>query len=88
MCKQSALQLQPSIIETSLQLLSKLSDREVAVGDGRLRGLDDGRVRDPDNGKVMMGYTDSWVVEVRGGEDEADKLADGYGFVNLGRVSK
>lgn len=59
--------------------------------EGTVRGLDDGRrVRDQldDGGKVMMGYSDSWVVEVeRGGEDEADRLAHGYGFVNLGQVS-
>lgn len=54
---------------------------------GRARGLDDGRARGLDDGKVMMGYSDSWVVEVKGGKDEADRLADGYGFVNLGQVS-
>lgn len=37
--------------------------------------------------RVMMGYSDSWVVEVEGGRDEADKLADEHGFVNLGQVS-
>ena len=37
--------------------------------------------------RVMMGYSDSWVVEVEGGRDEADRLADEHGFVNLGQVS-
>lgn len=37
--------------------------------------------------RVMMGYSDSWVVEVEGGRDEADYLADELGFANLGQVS-
>lgn len=36
--------------------------------------------------RVVMGYSDSWVLEVEGGRDEADRLADEYGFVNLGQV--
>ncbi len=38
--------------------------------------------------RVEMGYSDSWVVEVKGGRDEADKIAEENGFVNLGQVSK
>lgn len=37
--------------------------------------------------RVVMGYSDSWVVEVEGDRDQADRLADEYGFVNLGQVS-
>ena len=37
--------------------------------------------------KVMMGYSSSWAIELNGGQDEADRLADKYGFVNLGQVS-
>ena len=32
-------------------------------------------------------YTDSLAVEIRGGKEEADKLAKRHGFKNLGRVS-
>ena len=32
-------------------------------------------------------YTNSWVVEVRGGNDEANRLAKAHGFVNRGQVS-
>lgn len=38
------------------------------------------------SGKVMMGYSDSWVVEIDGGKDQADKVAEDHGFVNLGQV--
>lgn len=38
--------------------------------------------------RVMMGYSDSWAVEVKGGESEADKIAKENGFVNLGQVSR
>ena len=36
--------------------------------------------------RAVMGYSDSWVVELEGGRDEADKLADEHGFINLGQV--
>ena len=36
--------------------------------------------------KVMMGYSDSWVVELDVGKEEADMLAERHGFVNLGQV--
>ena len=38
--------------------------------------------------RVVMGYSDSWVVEVRGGMDEADRIADEHGFINLGQVHR
>ena len=31
--------------------------------------------------------TNGWAVEVHGGKDNADRLADKYGFVNKGQVS-
>ena len=36
--------------------------------------------------RVVMGYSNSWVVELDGGKEEADKLAERHGFVNLGQV--
>ena len=32
-------------------------------------------------------YSNSWVVEVQGGNDEANRLAKAHGFVNRGQVS-
>lgn len=37
--------------------------------------------------RVVMGYSDSWAVEVQGGMDEADRIAAEHGFINLGQVS-
>lgn len=39
-----------------------------------------------DNVRVMMGYSDSWAVEVEGGSSEADRIAEENDFVNLGQV--
>lgn len=36
--------------------------------------------------RVLMGYSDSWAVEVKGGDSEADRIAKENGFVNLGQV--
>ena len=36
--------------------------------------------------KVMMGYSGSWIVELEGGMEEADRVADRHGFINLGQV--
>ena len=33
-------------------------------------------------------YTNSWAVEVRGGTEAADQLAQSHGFLNLGQVSR
>ena len=33
-------------------------------------------------------YTNSWAVEVRGGAEAADQLAQTHGFLNLGQVSR
>lgn len=37
--------------------------------------------------RVAMGYADSWVVELDGGKEKADAVAESHGFVNLGQVS-
>lgn len=33
-------------------------------------------------------FTNSWVVEIRGGDEEADSIAKEHGFVNKGQVVK
>ncbi len=50
----------------------------VEIGDKSSSSLD---------AEVLVGYTDSWVVELEGGRDEADRLASKYGFRNMGQVS-
>ena len=32
-------------------------------------------------------YSNSWAVEISGGDSEADSIAKKHGFTNLGRVS-
>lgn len=33
-------------------------------------------------------YTNTWAVHIPGGQDEADRIASKYGFINYGHVSK
>lgn len=39
------------------------------------------------DGVAAHRYTNSWAVEVRGGTEVADRVAERHGFVNAGRVS-
>ena len=41
----------------------------------------------PANTRAVMGYSDSWAVEVDGGGSEAERIAEANGLVNLGKVS-
>ena len=33
-------------------------------------------------------YTNEWIVEVKGGPEVADEIAERHGFKNLGKVTK
>ena len=33
-----------------------------------------------------LGFTDSWAVEVHGGIEAANEIAERHGFTNMGRV--
>ena len=37
--------------------------------------------------KIVIRYSNSWAVEVTGGKDKADEIAERHGLVNLGAVS-
>ena len=37
--------------------------------------------------KTVIRYSNSWAVEVTGGKDKADEIAERHGLVNLGAVS-
>ena len=37
--------------------------------------------------KIVIRYSNSWAVEVTGGKDKADEIAERYGLINLGAVS-
>ena len=37
--------------------------------------------------KIVIRYSNSWAVEVTGGKDKADEIAERHGFINLGAVS-
>ena len=37
--------------------------------------------------KIVIRYSNSWAVEVIGGKDKADEIAERHGFINLGAVS-
>ena len=37
--------------------------------------------------KIVIRYSNSWAVEVTGGKNKADEIAEGHGLVNLGVVS-
>ena len=40
-------------------------------------------VEDEDNEKH---YSNSWAVEIVGGKDMADRIAETHGFINMGQV--
>ena len=31
-------------------------------------------------------YSNTWAIEVEGGEEEANRIAEKYGYMNLGKV--
>ena len=37
--------------------------------------------------KIVTRYSNSWAVEVTGGKDIANEIAERHGFINLGAVS-
>ena len=37
--------------------------------------------------KIVIRYSNSWAVEVTGGKDKADEIAERHGLINLGAVS-
>ena len=37
--------------------------------------------------KIVTRYSNSWAVEVTGGKDKADEIAERHGLINLGAVS-
>ena len=37
-------------------------------------------------GERRQFYSNDWVVEVRGGETEAEQVAAAHGFINMGQV--
>ena len=36
--------------------------------------------------RPVAGFTDSWAVEVHGGIEAANEIAERHGFTNMGRV--
>lgn len=39
-----------------------------------------------DSGQYITHFTNTWAVEVHGGQEAANGIAEKYGFVNLGQV--
>lgn len=60
-------------------ILGVSSRREISLRFGR--GLAAGTRH-----SAEVRYTDHWVVEVVGGDEVAEWLADRHGFINLGQV--
>lgn len=64
-------------------------DESAPVSDDEtsMRGRGRGGERMVEDERAMMGYSDSWVVEINGDKDDVERIANDNGFVNLGQVS-